>query len=244
MLESACRAGGGADGGMAWPQAGGTVHRRRKHSARTAVFRRWLARIASGDHGLRSSIIGSESELHVAAERLLEHRQVTRASLHIVLWIKRIAHTKHRLRARHKLHEPLGTLGDCAHGSKPLSHLTTAFTSAGSSPCPWAVVVMSCSYSASPVVTIHECWRADEPPAQAAHQAGQEERAHAPAHSVYPASLCWVRSSPICSSSLETRRPIAASKILRMIHVIYRRKKPGGHDGDNLEAQGTRIAQQ
>src|SRR6266581_5852452 len=67
--------------------------------------------------------------------------------------------------------------------------------------------------------TVYKYWRADEPPAQAAHQTGQEEIAQAPAHSVYPASLCWVRSSPICSSSLETRRPIVASKILRIIHV-------------------------
>src|SRR5262245_17340139 len=69
-------------------------------------------------------------------------------------------------------------------------------------------------------LTMHEYRRAEEAPAQIAHQNGQEEMALAPAHSVYPASLCWLRSSPICSSSSETRRPIAASKILRMIHVI------------------------
>lgn len=36
-------------------------------------------------------------------------------------------------------------------------------------------------------------------------------------YAAYPASLCWLKSSPICSSSSVTRKPIVASNTLRMI---------------------------
>src|SRR5215468_5164351 len=95
----------------------GTERRQQWRSARLAVlfircqdtayivlrFRdRWHG-IASLNDCLRSSVVGRQGELQVAAERLLEHRQVSCASRHIMLWIKRVTHAQHRLCARHEL---------------------------------------------------------------------------------------------------------------------------------------------